>query len=187
MSTWFDYVSENSRVLALIDQSIIQDTANLFRETGLEGGTVWVLGNGGSASLASHAVADFSKTVQGLGGLPIRTIAPSEMISLQTAYSNDVNFTEGFASTLQNFGKRGDMVLVVSVSGSSPNLVKALEVAKTIGMRSCAWVGIRGIRLSSMVNHLVVFDSEDYQIVENAQVSLMHWITKSLGNDPSLG
>jgi phosphoheptose isomerase len=180
MNAWQSYVAENARVLNLVDEDILSETAQAFREVGSTGGTVWVLGNGGSASLASHAVADFSKTVQGLGGAPVKTLAPSEMISLQTAYSNDTNFAEGFASTLKTYGTERDAVLIISVSGRSPNLVNALEVAKSMGMTSSAWVGIRGSGLASSVDHLVVFDSDDYQIVENAQVSLMHWITKEL-------
>ncbi len=182
MSAYQNYVAENARVLSLVSESILSETAKKFKDVGSAGGTVWVLGNGGSASLASHAVADFSKTVQGLGGTAVRTLAPSEMISLQTAYSNDTSFAEGFASTLKTYGSDRDAVLIISVSGRSPNLVNALEVAKSMGMSSSAWVGVRGAGLAGLVDHLVVFDSDDYQIVENAQVSLMHWITKELAN-----
>lgn len=182
MSAWQSYVAENARVLSLVDEGLLRETAATFKRVGTSGGTIWVLGNGGSASLASHAVADFSKTVQGLGGSPVKTLAPSEMVSLQTAYSNDTNFTEGFASTLKTYGSSSDGVLVISVSGRSPNLVNALEVANSLGMRSSAWVGTRGAGLVDKVEHLVVFDSDDYQIVENAQVSLMHWITKELAS-----
>jgi len=182
MNAWQSYVAENARVLNLVEEGILGATAKTFKDVGFAGGTVWVLGNGGSASLASHAVADFSKTVQGLGGSPVKTLAPSEMISLQTAYSNDTSFSEGFASTLRTYGSKLDAVLIISVSGRSPNLVNALEVANLMGMSTCAWVGIRGAGLAGSVDHLVVFDSDDYQIVENAQVSLMHWITKELAN-----
>lgn len=180
MSDWKSYVAENARVLSLVDERILQATAATFKRVGTSGGTIWVLGNGGSASLASHAVADFSKTVQGLGGLPVKTLAPSEMVSLQTAYSNDTSFAEGFASTLKTYGDSLDAVLVISVSGRSPNLLNSLEMANSMGMRTAAWVGTRGSGLEGKVEHLVVFDSDDYQIVENAQVSLMHWITKEL-------
>lgn len=182
MSAWQSYVAENARVLSMVDEGLLLETAATFKRVGTSGGTIWVLGNGGSASLASHAVADFSKTVQGLGGSPVKTLAPSEMVSLQTAYSNDTSFTEGFASTLKTYGSSSDGVLVISVSGRSPNLVNALEVANSLGMRSSAWVGIRGAGLFDIVEHLVVFDSDDYQVVENAQVSLMHWITKELAS-----
>lgn len=182
MNAWKSYVAENERVLNLVDESILVDTATTFKKVASAGGTLWVLGNGGSASLASHAVADFSKTVQGLGGEPVRTLAPSEMISLQTAYANDTDFSEGFATTLRNYASKQDMVLIISVSGRSPNLVNAIEEAKSIGMRSSAWVGSRGAGLAGLVDHLLVLDSDDYQIVENAQVSLMHWITKVLAD-----
>lgn len=182
MSAWQSYVAENARVLSLVDEGVLQETAVTFKNVGTSDGTIWVLGNGGGASLASHAVADFSKTVQGLGGSPVKTLAPSEMVSLQTAYSNDTNFTEGFASTLKTYGSSLDTVLVISVSGRSPNLLNAIDVANSMGMRTSAWVGVRGAGLRDSVDHLVVFDSDDYQIVENAQVSLMHWITKKLAS-----
>jgi phosphoheptose isomerase len=182
MNAWQNYVAENSRVLNLVDEDILGAMVITFKDVGSAGGTLWVLGNGGSASLASHAVADFSKTVQGLGGLPLKTLAPSELVSLQTAYSNDTSFAVGFASTLRTYGSKLDAVLIISVSGRSPNLVNAVEVAKSMGMSTCAWVGTRGAGLAGSVDHIVVFDSDDYQIVENAQVSLMHWITKALAN-----
>ena len=180
MNRWRKYVAENARVLNLVDLGTLEGTAKALKEVGEVGGTLWVLGNGGSASLASHAVVDFSKTVQGLGGSSVRTLAPSEMVSLQSAYSNDTDFREGFASTLKLYGSHLDAVLVISVSGRSPNLINALEVANSMGMSSFAWVGARGGGLAQLVNQLVIFDSDDYQIVENAQVSLMHWITKEL-------
>jgi D-sedoheptulose 7-phosphate isomerase len=177
---WRHYISENSKALEEIDENLISKFFQVLLKTKEKGGKVWVLGNGGSASTASHAVADFGKTSKVLGARPLMTIAPSEMIALQTAYSNDMSFTSGFASTLADFAEQKDTVWIISVSGKSPNLILALEQAEAIGMTILSTVGSTGGALAIRSDVGIVVNSGDYQVVENAQLALMHWMTKLL-------
>lgn len=179
-TSWQKYVSENAETLLAIDEKALLQLASMIKDVIEEGRTIWILGNGGSASLSSHAVADFSKTVLGLGGRPARAIALSEMISLQSAFSNDNSFEEGFEKTLRMFAKRRDLVIAISVSGTSPNIVRALETSRTLGIAVSAWVGLKGNGLNDSVDNLLIIPSTDYQVVENAHVAIMHWITKEL-------
>jgi D-sedoheptulose 7-phosphate isomerase len=89
MTDWRAYLGENTASMNLIDEKLITDFFQVLSTTRAQGGKVWVLGNGGSASTAAHAVGDFGKTSKSFGAAPLLTIAPSEMTALQTAYAND--------------------------------------------------------------------------------------------------
>ncbi len=177
---WSDYLSANAEVMELIDPQLVDAFFQEIDRVRNAGGSVWVLGNGGSASAASHAVADFGKTSKSAGARPVFTVAPSEMVSMQTAYANDVSFEQGFALTLRDFAKAGDAVWVISVSGKSPNLLAAAQVADEMNLTLLSTVGSSGEALAKRSKVGLVIPSSDYQIVENGHVILMHWFTKLL-------
>ena len=180
LSDWDAYVSANNAAMAALSTTSLFQIRDLLRDTRAKSGTLWVLGNGGSASLASHSVADFSKTAQGLGSNPLRTLAPSEMVALQSAFSNDTSFEHGLASTLDMYLEVDDAILVFSVSGKSPNLLNAIESAKSLGVAIAAVVGEAAQNLESECDAILSIASGDYQIVENVQLAVMHWLTKNL-------
>ncbi len=179
---WSEYVSANSDAAFALDQSALEEVVRVLAEVREEGSKVWVLGNGGSASTAAHAVGDFAKTTKTLGGKPLFAIAPSEMTALQTAYANDIDFSQGFASTLEDFLEQGDAVWIISVSGKSPNLLKAVDVARSRGAKVIATVGNQGRGLEDLALCITI-PSDDYQIVENVQLQIMHWLTKRLASN----
>lgn len=184
MSTWKSYVTSNFEAMEAIDETLISNFFGVLDEVRRDGGKVWVLGNGGSASLASHAVGDFCKTSKSAGAKPLFTIAPSEMTALQTAYANDESYSTAYSSTLSDFGGPNDAVWIISVSGKSPNLIAAYEMARKKRMRVISTVGRPGFSLASDCDVGIVVQSDDYQIVENVQVTLMHWFTKLLARNP---
>jgi len=174
------YVIEHSSAL----EKVSQDTLGRFslslggvRESGE---TLWVAGNGGSSATASHAVADFTKTVTQDGKKGIKAVALSEMVSLQTAFANDVSFIDAMSETLKLVGREGDALLLFSVSGQSPNLLKAAEAATGIGMGVLSIVGKHGSPLADLSTNSIILESDDYQVVENLHVTLMHWLVKEL-------
>lgn len=139
-----------------------------------------MIGNGGSASTSSHAVVDFNKTV-GVHGLPVlRTIAISEMVSLTTAISNDIDFGSSFSHPLKSFLQDGDSILVLSVSGTSPNLVNAMRLAREQKCNVFAIFGEQGVVNASLCDSLVIIPTPDYQVVENVTLFIIHWLTKYL-------
>ena len=174
------YVLEHFSAL----EKVSQDTLGRFslslggvRESGE---TLWVAGTGGSSATASHAVADFTKTVTQDGKKSIRAVALSEMLSLQTAFANDVSFIEAMSETLKLVGREGDLLLLFSVSGRSQNLLKAAQSAIGIGMEVLSIVGRNGSLLADVSTDSIILDSDDYQVVENLHVTLMHWLVKEL-------
>ena len=174
------YVLEHSSAL----EKVVQDTIDRFslvlggaRENG---DTLWIAGNGGSSATASHAVADFTKTVTQHGKKGIKAVALSEMVSLQTAFANDVSFIDAMGETLKLVGREGDVLLLFSVSGRSPNLLKAAESAIGIGIQVLSIVGRNGLPLAELSTDCIILESDDYQVVENLHLALMHWLVKEL-------
>jgi phosphoheptose isomerase len=102
------------------------------------------------------------------------------MVSLQSAFSNDVSFEAGFSATLDMYLEPKDVVLIFSVSGKSPNIIQAIASARRLGSRVTGVVGRSGEHLRSQADVLIVLESLDYQIVENVQLAIMHWLTKKL-------
>lgn len=174
------YAVEHSLALQKVSHKILDRFSLVLGTLRNSGATLWIAGNGGSSATASHAVADFTKTVTQNGKRGIRAVALSEMVSLQTAFANDVSFIDSMSETLKLVGREGDVLLIFSVSGRSPNLLKAAESAASIGMQVLSIVGRNGSSLEELSTDSIVLDSDDYQIVENLHVTLMHWLVKEL-------
>jgi D-sedoheptulose 7-phosphate isomerase len=177
---FMSYVIEQHRLLSELSPKTIEEFVNTFQELRSNGGTLWILGNGGSAGTASHLVTDFSKGSNENGNGSLRAMAPSEFISLQTAIANDLDFSQVFSKFLEMYSKSGDAILVISVSGRSPNLVSAAQFAAKQGMKVLSIVGERGYPLQSISQSCIMIKSNDYQIVENIQLTLGHWFMKKL-------
>jgi len=176
-----EYVSQNIEVLKNVSETDLSSFLSLFEKLRNNDSTLWVVGNGGSASTASHFVADFNKTIL-TGGKSLRTFALSEFVALGTAYSNDVSFKDSYQLTLSNIARSGDAVLILSVSGTSPNLVAAHDTAQKNGIETACIVGKGGSDLAKACDYSILLDSKDYQLIENAHVSIMHWFVKVLGS-----
>ena len=175
-----DYLAKQNDAM----QGISPEKVDSFL-TGLQGlrdenRFLWVAANGGSASTASHFVGDLVKTVKGHGSKSLKTIALSEMAALQTAYANDESFESAMGSSLLDLANPGDGLMIISVSGLSPNLLAAASAARERGVRVFSLVGQRGQDLADTSDYSILVDSNDYQIVENAHVILMHWFAKAL-------
>jgi D-sedoheptulose 7-phosphate isomerase len=141
---------------------------------------VWIAGNGGSAATASHAVVDFTKTAAATGKKGLRANALSENVALTTAFSNDVNFEASLGETLRSLCSPSDALLVISVSGTSPNLIYALRVARELGLTTLGLLGAKGSGTANLYDECILVDSEDYQIVENSHMTFIHWLVKKM-------
>lgn len=177
---YFDYLKTQNNVLESIDQNVIDRIVARLIQLRTSGGIVWVSGNGGSAATASHAVADLVKTSQSAGKGGIRCIAISELVSLQTAVSNDISFLESHSFVIEHMANSGDVLLAISVSGTSPNIVAAQRAATAKGIQTLALFGNAGASEAAHYNEAIVLNSTDYQIVENCHLALIHWIVKSI-------
>jgi len=138
---------------------------------------IFFMGNGGSAATASHAACDIAKTAMVANRRPIRTTCLSDNMALVSAWSNDVSFEDAFCGQLQNSLDPGDVVIGITGSGNSRNVVKALEYAKTHGASTIALVGFDGGEAKKVVDLALHVPSGNYQFIEDLHMVVVHLIT----------
>jgi D-sedoheptulose 7-phosphate isomerase len=146
-----------------------------------EGRRVFIAGNGGSAATASHMACDLSKTTLGNDpdprGKRFRVVALTDNVPLLTAWANDASYEVAFAEQLRNLAAPGDLLVVISCSGNSPNVVEAVRAAADLDMSSIALLGCEGGLVRRQVDHALVIPSDNYGYVEDAHMILNHLIT----------
>ncbi len=142
---------------------------------------VFVIGNGGSAATASHLACDLAKTVHGTRrDVPIkrfRIIALTDNMPLITAYGNDAGYETIFAEPLRNLAHDGDMLIAITGSGNSPNIIEAIHAARELGLKTVGLLGFSGGQAHSLLDHAIVVDSENYGHIEDAHMVLVHLVT----------
>ncbi len=168
---WLD---EAADVLRTVDAGAVARAVQLLTEVRARGGVIYTAGNGGSAATASHLALDLQKAAGA------RTASLSDNVGLLTAWANDTSFDRVFAEQLQVLGGERDGVVVISVSGASPNVIALLEVARQKGMASVGLLGRDGGRAAGLVDVPVVVPSDDYGWVESAHVVLHHVLAYAL-------
>jgi len=142
---------------------------------------VFVIGNGGSAATASHMMNDLCKGTLGhKGDAPwprLRVIALTDNVSLMTAWANDTDYNHIFSEPLKNLAERGDLLIAISASGNSPNILAAVEAAKQIGVKVIGLTGFGGGKLAKLAEISFVVPSDGYGPVEDVHMILDHIIT----------
>jgi D-sedoheptulose 7-phosphate isomerase len=133
------------------------------------GGTIYIAGNGGSAATATHWVNDLAKATRRSGRDPFRVIGLSDNISWFSAIANDEGYERVFAGQLENLARPGDVLVVISASGNSPNLVRAVEYAQSAGMTSIGFLGFDGGQLLRLVDEALWVQTPpgEYGLVES--------------------
>jgi D-sedoheptulose 7-phosphate isomerase len=137
------------------------------------GGKLLVCGNGGSACDAMHIAGEFvGRFTRERAGLP--AIALSADTSILTAVGNDYGFEQVFARQVEAYGQQGDLLITLSTSGKSPNVLKALEMARTRGLATALFTGSRGAGMTAVADHLIVAPSDNTARVQEAHIFLLH-------------
>jgi D-sedoheptulose 7-phosphate isomerase len=187
MKQWIsDYITAQKAALDSIPMQAVAELIQLLRSALKEDKQVFVFGNGGSAANASHFMTDLGKAASDKTGKRFRIICLSSDISWLTALGNDYSYEDVFAGQLQNYGRPGDLALGISVSGNSPNCVKALEWAKTHGLRTIALVGAKRGRMAEIAEQALVINDTHYGRVEDAQMGICHLLCYAFIEHPEL-
>lgn len=142
----------------------------------VEGRTVYVFGNGGSAALASHCACDLGKGTILNGNRRLRVLSLTDNVPLMTAWANDSSYEDVFAEQLTGFVCKHDVALAISGSGNSPNVLKALQVAKDAGALTIGLTGFQGGRMKPLCDLCVIVPSDNMQVIEDLHVSVNHAI-----------
>jgi len=135
---------------------------------------IFVFGNGGSAANASHFATDLGKGASDKLKKRFRVLCLNDNTSWMTALANDYAYEDVFVGQLQNYARPGDLVLGISVSGNSPNCVKAFSWAKVHGLRTVALVGAQRGRMAELAEQAIVIADTHYGRVEDAQMTVCH-------------
>ncbi len=177
-----DYIQQLRELLDKVDVEAVDALVQRLLQAQKNRATVFIAGNGGSAATASHWVNDLAKMTQ-CSGLPLmRAMSLSDNTSWLTALANDEGYENVFSRQLENFAEENDVLIVISASGNSPNLVKAVEFAKKREMVVLGLLGFDGGKLKNMVDECVLISTPKgaYQLVESCHSSLSHLITTCL-------
>jgi D-sedoheptulose 7-phosphate isomerase len=145
--------------------------------------TVFLFGNGGSASTASHFVTDLSKIAARGDGPRIRAVGLTDNTPSVTAIANDVEYARIFADQLNVLAQAGDVAIAISGSGNSPNVLEGVRLAKALGVATIGLTGIGGGKLKGMVDVPIVVPSNSMQHVEDAHVSILHLVAAYLRDE----
>lgn len=153
--------------------SLIKEVAELIAKILNEGGKILIFGNGGSATDASHIAAEFvNRFKRERPGLP--AIALNTDMAVITAIANDYDYSEVFSKQIKALGQKGDIAIGISTSGSSRNVLKAMEVAKKRGLKTVAFTSKKGEKLISKVDYAFAVSSEDTPRIQETHITLGH-------------
>lgn len=141
---------------------------------------IFACGNGGSAAIANHLANDCTKSVGTDTTLRSRVVSLSATVELITAIANDIEYAEIFAHQLRNAARPGDVLITISASGDSENIVRALAWARDNGMATIAMSGFAGGRSARMADISLHVEAENYGVVEDSHQSLMHILSQYL-------
>jgi D-sedoheptulose 7-phosphate isomerase len=170
------YLDQLRAALDTLDLAKVEEAIAWFREARDAGRTIFVCGNGGSATTASHFATDILKGASYGRERRFRILALTDSVPTLTAYANDVSYDCAFAEQLKNFARPGDLVMAISGSGESANVVCAVEYANSIGCRTLALTGRDGGRLAGLAQLSLHVPEPHMGRIEDVHLVLCHMI-----------
>src|SRR5258708_25271017 len=183
MTTAFDthsYLEELSATIRQLPLPAIDSLVRTLLQAYDSGRTIFLFGNGGSASLASHMTCDLGKGTIPAAGKRLRAVALTDNVALITAWANDTRYERIFAEQLENLLHPGDVAFAISASGNSPNILAALSFARQAGAVTAGITGVQGGQMNALCHAVVVVPSADMQIIEDLHVSIAHSVFRVL-------
>ena len=175
MKKWVsEYVDEHRRVLDSIPVDQVEALIVRLRNCLNQESKIFVIGNGGSAANASHFVTDLGKSASDAVGRRFQCMSLNDNVSWMTALGNDYDYEDIYQQQLVNFATPNDLLLVLSVSGNSPNVVKAMSWAKENGVKTVALAGGQKGKITEIADESIIVDSKHYGRVEDVQMTICH-------------
>ncbi|MBT4140332.1 MAG: SIS domain-containing protein [Candidatus Latescibacteria bacterium] len=171
-----NYIDDNLKLLAALDAKAIAAVIAEFGKARDDDKRIYAIGNGGSASTASHFVVDMGKGASIGRAKRFKTIPLTDNMEWITALSNDISYDDVFVEQLKNFAEPGDVLLAISGSGNSENVLRAVKHANDVGCVTVGFTGFEGGKLNALVDHGIVVPSEHMGRIEDIHVILQHMI-----------
>ena len=180
MQRVIDYVTVLQETLNQLPKDEIVRVIELLHSARLTGKQVFIMGNGGSASTATHMVCDLAKNTRKTGWPHYKVIGLSDNMAIFSAYANDEGYENVFAQQLANLVMPEDIVIAISASGNSKNVLNAVSLAKSQNATTIGFTGFDGGHLAKMVDINLHVDSNIIEHVEDAHLIIEHMIAKAL-------
>lgn len=174
------YISELQQTMSRLSEETIQQVIRLLVEARMSRRQVFIMGNGGSASTASHFVCDLAKNTRKPELPHYRVIGLTDNMAIFSALANDEGYEHVFAQQLVSLVQPGDVVIGISTSGNSANVLNAIEMANMLGATTIGFTGFDGGRLSALVDIEIRVPSDCIEHVEDIHLMLEHLIVKTL-------
>lgn len=188
MNQWVsDYLTAHKAALDSIPADAVAKLIQLLKAKLHGDHHIFVFGNGGSASNASHFATDLGKGSSDKVGRRFRCLSLNDNVSWMSAIGNDYCYEDIFVRQLENYGRKGDLVIALSVSGNSPNVVKAVDWANQNGLETIGLCGGKRGNLAKIAKHSIVIDSIHYGHVEDAQMAICHMLCYAFMENPHWG
>lgn len=168
------YRAELARAAQSVDTAALDAAQNLLAQVLDRDGQVFCCGNGGSAGISNHLVCDHVKGVCTDTGLRPRVHSLSANVEMMTAIANDIAYAEVFAWQMSMLSRPGDLLITISSSGDSENIVRAVDWAKANGVATIAMTGFTGGRSARGADVNIHVDADNYGVVEDVHQSIMH-------------
>jgi D-sedoheptulose 7-phosphate isomerase len=175
-----NYITTLQGTLDLLPAAEIEQLAHTLQAARMEGKRVFIMGNGGSASTASHFVCDLGKNTRMDGWPDFKVIGLTDNMAIFSAYANDEGYDQAFARQLTSLIQEGDVVLGISASGNSPNVLNAIQAAKRHNALTIGFTGFNGGKLRQMVDINIHVESNIIEHVEDIHLMLEHMIVLHL-------
>ena len=172
-----NYLSRLAKTLQELPREPVQKTIDILREARKNKKMIFLFGNGGSASNTSHIVNDLIKNCRINGQPDFRILSLNENTATMTAYANDYGYDTVFEGQLRSYANPGDVVIAMSTSGNSPNVIKALQAAREMGLITIGFTGTMGGKMKDMVDVCVHAPSNWAGIIEDVAIILGHIFT----------
>ena len=177
MSIVQSYIDGLGGCLKELLQQNVAEIADIIFAAYKEGKQIFIMGNGGSATTATHFARDLTTGAGVKGKLRLRASSLTDNVAVITALANDIDYSSIFEGQLVGQVNEGDVVIGISASGNSPNVLKAIEFARSQGAITIGFIGFGGGKLKELAHKYAVLSSRDYGQVEDAHLSLAHIIS----------
>jgi D-sedoheptulose 7-phosphate isomerase len=177
MKTLEHYTKNLKHTLDQLPLDLIDEMIDCLHNARIRGKRVFTIGNGGSASTASHLACDLSKNTVTPELPSIRAIALTDNMAVFSAIANDLGYENVFAEQLDILIESGDIVIAISASGNSANVLKAIKLAKARNAFTIGWSGYDGGALAAMVDLPVVIPNHCIEQIEDVHLTLAHMVT----------
>lgn len=174
------YSTAITQGLESVDKLQLEKAVELIQDALKYRDTIYVCGNGGSAAISDHFLCDHSKCIYCDTDKRPKIVSLPSSVATITAIANDINYESIFSYQLEMFADPNDVLITISSSGNSPNIIKALEYGKAQGMRTLAFVGFNGGRAKEIADVTLHVDVNNYGVVEDCHQALMHILAQHI-------